>query len=257
MSFKIGNVFHDGDAPTIDKAIAGSVIAHYVSGALQTLAGHFETAEPNQFAAWYKNWGESKLPVEDVPGFTNRNDKKKPIKLRLFGTLTSISVNKTLKGATFESAVHETIHLNSNPNRSFAKNFGDVYNEGVTEYFALKVFGVATGAAYPNELTLASGLIKAFGESSVANAYFKDDAHALLTQIQQRFLRASGNLKNFLVWQTKSKQSDNPQNWTDADKLLQAAASSPAGGSSGAGSGSGSGSGSGGGSASAGSASRS
>ena len=32
MSFEIGNVFHDGDASAIDKAIAGSVIAHYVSG---------------------------------------------------------------------------------------------------------------------------------------------------------------------------------------------------------------------------------
>src|SRR6185437_3602884 len=138
MSFKIGNVFHDGDAATIDKAIAGSVIANYVSGGLQTLAGHFESAEPNQFAAWYKDWGESKLPVEDVPGFTNRKDKKKPIKLRLFGTLTGISGNKTLKGATFESAVHETVHLNSNPNLLFAKHFGGVYNEGVTEYFTLK-----------------------------------------------------------------------------------------------------------------------
>ena len=59
MSFKVDNVFHDSDASTIDKAIAGSVITHYVS-TLQTLAGHFETAEPNQFAAWYKNSGRIK-----------------------------------------------------------------------------------------------------------------------------------------------------------------------------------------------------
>ena len=157
----------------------------------------------------------------------------------------------------------------------FAKHFGDVYNEGVTEYFTLKVFSVTTGDAYPKELALATGLVDAFGESSVANAYFKDDAHALLTQIQQKFLQASGNLKNFLVWQTKSKQSDNSQNWVDADKLLQAAVSSSAAAGQarpGAGSGRrgrgqrlwrrqrvrrGAGSGSGGGSASAGSGSRS
>jgi hypothetical protein len=50
MSFGPDNVFHDGDAPTIDKAIADSVVAHYVSGTPQTLAGHFQMAEPNQFA---------------------------------------------------------------------------------------------------------------------------------------------------------------------------------------------------------------
>ena len=86
---------------------------------------------------------------------------------------------------------------------------------------------MATGDAYPNELNLASGLINAFGESNVANAYFKDDAHALLVQVQQKFSRASGDLKNFLVWQTKSKQSDNPRIGSDADKLLQAAVTNP------------------------------
>ena len=38
MSLDPDKPFHDGDAPTIDKAIAGSVIADYVSGKLQTLA---------------------------------------------------------------------------------------------------------------------------------------------------------------------------------------------------------------------------
>jgi hypothetical protein len=54
---------------------------------LQTLAGHFQTAEPNQYASWYNKWGGSGLPVEDVPGFTDRNDRQKPIKLMTFGTL--------------------------------------------------------------------------------------------------------------------------------------------------------------------------
>ena len=80
MSLDPDKPFHDGDAPTIDKAIASSVIADYVSGKLQTLADHFQTAEPNQFAYLYNKWGESKLPVEDVPGFTDRKDKEKPIK---------------------------------------------------------------------------------------------------------------------------------------------------------------------------------
>src|SRR4029077_19438469 len=114
MSFDPDKPFHDGDAPTIDKAIASSVIADYVSGKLQTLAEHFQTAEPNQFAYLYNKWGESKLPVEDVPGFTDRKDKQNPIKLRSFGTLESVGKKTLLGDATFEAAVHETIHLNSN-----------------------------------------------------------------------------------------------------------------------------------------------
>ena len=119
------------------------MIAHYVGGQLQTLAGHFQTAEPNQYASWYNKWGGSALPVEDVPGFTDRNDKQKPIKLMTFGTLSSTPVNKLLRGATFESAVHETIHLNSN--LLFERQFGWAYNEALTEYFTLKVFSAQKG----------------------------------------------------------------------------------------------------------------
>jgi hypothetical protein len=40
------------------------VIADYVSGKLQTLADHFQTAEPNQFAYLYNKWGESNYPLK-------------------------------------------------------------------------------------------------------------------------------------------------------------------------------------------------
>ena len=159
MSFETGNLFHDGDATTIDKAIASSVVADYVSGKVQTLADHFQTAEPNQFAYLYNKWGESKLPVEDVPGFTDRKDKEKPIKLRSFGTLESVGKKTLLRDATFEAAVHETIHLNSN--LLFKQLFGFSYNEAVTEYFTLKVFGVSKGQGHKDKLFLADGLISA------------------------------------------------------------------------------------------------
>jgi hypothetical protein len=55
MSLDPDQVFGDRDAPTIDKAIASSAIAQYVSGKLQTLTGHFQTLEPNQFASCIKN----------------------------------------------------------------------------------------------------------------------------------------------------------------------------------------------------------
>jgi hypothetical protein len=257
MSFDPDNVFHDGDAPTIDKAIAQSVVAHYVSGKPQTLAGHFQTAEPNEFAAWYQKWNQSPLPVEDVPGFTDRNDKQKPIKLRSFGTLTSVSINKTLRGATFEAAVHETIHLNSN--QLFNKLFGFNYNEAVTEHFTLKVFGVPKGQGHQDKLFLADGLITAasiipmsstyqnvtipwvkiagFGDRDVAMAYFRDP-----TPLYNRILKAlqaqPGNSVN--QWKQKSF-SALPQDWKVADQLLQSALGNAAGSGSGAASGSGGG----------------
>ena len=42
--------FADRDAPMLDKAIASSVVAQYIGGQLQTLTGHFQSLEPNQYA---------------------------------------------------------------------------------------------------------------------------------------------------------------------------------------------------------------
>jgi hypothetical protein len=42
MSFDPDKPFHDGYAPTIDKAIASSVIAHYVGGNCRRLRGTFK-----------------------------------------------------------------------------------------------------------------------------------------------------------------------------------------------------------------------
>ena len=60
-----------------------------------------------------------------MPGFVNR-DEKKPIKLRLPG---KSSKGQLVVAATFEAAVHETIHLNSNT--QFQTDFGHNYSEGV------------------------------------------------------------------------------------------------------------------------------
>ena len=248
MSFAPDNTFHDDDAAAIDKAIANSVVAHYVSGKLQTLAGHFETVEPNQFAAWYQKWGKSPLPVEDVPGFTNRDDRQKPIKLRSFGSLTSISGSKNLTSANFEAAVHETIHLNSN--QRFYDLFGFNYNEAVTEYFTLKVFGVKKGQGHQDKLFLADGLmwaagtvpmsstsgtsgnvtigpwvkIASFGERDMAMAYFRDPT-LLYNRILTALRTQPGNPVN--QWKQKSF-SRLPQDWKAADQLLQTAMTSAA-----------------------------
>jgi hypothetical protein len=52
-----------------------------------------------------KKWGKSDEDVDEAPGFVNRDDKDKSIKLRLPG--------KYKVPATFEAAIHETVHLNS------------------------------------------------------------------------------------------------------------------------------------------------
>jgi hypothetical protein len=104
MALKPDKKFGEGDASTIDDAIARSVLAHYVgANNLKPLKGNFQLAKPDQFEFWYKNWGQSSEDTDSVPGFVNRKEKK-PIKLRLPNGLKTF--------ATFEAAVHETIHLN-------------------------------------------------------------------------------------------------------------------------------------------------
>jgi hypothetical protein len=266
MSLDLDKPFHDDDATTIDRAIADSVVAHYVGGQLQTLAGHFQTAEPNQYASWYGKWGGSKLPVEEVPGFTDRDDREKPIKLVTFGTLDT-TPKKLLKGATFESAVHETIHLNSN--LLFERQFGWAYNEAMTEYFTLKVFGVQQGKGHVDKLFLASGLIGAAShfkmhrpprmtpgavhfpipyppwqqvlvgqgraEGYVAAAYFRNGGNSLLQQVREAFLQVFGNSggAKFVAWQHKMN-SQLSSDWADADTLLHSA-TEPAAAGTGAG----------------------
>jgi uncharacterized membrane protein YgcG len=252
MSLEPDKPFHDDDAATVDKAIASSVIADYVSGKLQTLAGHFEFLKPNEFASRYQKWGESDRPVQDVPGFTDRSDKKKPIKLMDAGTLDGFLGKQTqMKGVTFEAVVHETIHLNSNV--LFKQLFGFYYNEAVTEHFTLKVFGVSKGQGHQDKLFLADGLISAassipYGDRDVATAYFKDP-RPLYERILTAFRGRPGYSAN--QWKLKSS-SDKADDWKVADDLLKAAMANSAGRGSGAGSGSGVGSGSGAGSGSGG-----
>ena len=232
MSLKLDKPFHDDDAAAIDKAIAGSVIADYVSGKLQTLADHFQSVEPNQFSYLYNKWGGSKLPVEDVPGFTDRKDKQKPIKLVAFGTLDT-TPKKLVKGATLEAAVHETIHLNSN--LLFLQLFGFNYNEAVTEYFTLKVFETPKdqspkGQGHQDKLFLADGLISAassipYGARDVATAYFRDPK-PLYERILAAFRGRPGNSAN--QWKQKSS-SDQAGDWKVADDLLKAAMANSAG----------------------------
>ena len=193
MSLNPKELFGDRDASKIDEAIAKSVVSNYVGASnLRTIKGNFALGLPDEFEAWYKKWGKSDEDVDEVPGFVNRDDKDKPIKLRLPG--------KYKIPATFEAAIHETIHLNSSfdakQNRGkFQIVFGNNYNEGVTEYFTEKVLdvGMNGGAAYRGQLELAKGLIKAAGESDVADAYFKDQARTLHLRIQKAFIAAKSS----------------------------------------------------------------
>ncbi|HEY1862544.1 MAG TPA: hypothetical protein VGG77_02430 [Roseiarcus sp.] len=240
MSLNPNEEFGDRDASKIDEAISKSIIPSYVSGKLKTIAGHFDMALPDQFEFWFKNWKRSDENVDEVPGFVNRGDKNKPIKLRLPGK------NKT--PATFETAVHETVHYNSN--EMFANNFGPRYNEGVTEYFTERVLG-APGRAYRGELELAKGLIwaagagpmhsagpfripkvsgfliSALGERDVGAAYFRDPAY-----LYYRVRQALGRANTFDAWWHKSR-SKIPGDMKDANQLLVAALTQPVSGSGG------------------------
>jgi hypothetical protein len=267
MSDDLDQTFSDGDAPMLDKTIASSVIAQYVGGQLHTLAGHFQSLEPNQYAPMYQRWGGSNFSFKEVPGYTDRGDNEKPIKLMAPGTYNG----EYLKGATFEDAVHETIHLNSN--LLFRDKFGFAYNEAITEYFTLKVFNAHSGKGHQDKLLLANSLISAaeaftmplkkrisagpfhmsyptyqrvrvghdHAERYVALAYFRSGADDLLFNIRMAFSRfgSSGEAK-FQAWEGISKSSNNAGQWAVADQLLQDAVGNPtragSGGSSGSGS---------------------
>jgi hypothetical protein len=85
-------------------------------------------------------------------------------------------------------------------------------------------------------LDFAKGLIKAAGESDVADAYFKDQARNLHLRIQKAFIAA-----NFVEIPTRmaaKRESKTVQDMQKADSLLQAALANSAGGGSDAGSGS-------------------
>jgi hypothetical protein len=232
MSLNPKQSFGDKDAPKIDEAIAKSVVAHYVGAKnLKTLAGHFKTARADEFEAWFKKWGKSDEDVNEIPGFVYRDDKDTPIRLRLPGD------NKT--AATFEAAIHETIHWNSAVDQSknigkFQTSFGANYNEGVTEYFTERVLGSVEGlstgtqgVADRDQLALANGLVKAVGESDVADAYFKDEARNLHLRIQKAF--TAGNLARSLPEWLQKRNSKNVQDLQKADQLLQVALANPAG----------------------------
>ena len=255
MSNDPDKTFADRDAPMLDKTIADSLVAQYVGGQLQTLTGHFQSLEPNQYARLYQQWGGSTLPFKQVPAFTDRDDKRKPIKLMASGYFNEENLN----GATLEDAVHETIHLNSN--LLFRDKFGFNYNEAITEYFTLKVFGVTSGKGHQDKLFLANSLISAAenftmprpprvtsagpfhiphpsyqrvrvghdnAERYVALAYFRGGAHDLLFNIKQAFSRF-GSLADakFHAWEGFSKSSNNASAWVTANQLLQDAVGNP------------------------------
>ena len=258
--------FDESDSAKIDKAVSATAIPSYVGGAqnLKGLKGNVDLEDPVVFERMYKDYGLSDEDVDTVPGFVNRRAKK-PIKLRRPGKNSS---NQLVVAATFEDAVHETVHLNSQTN--FQAQFSHAYNEGVTEYFTELALGAA-GRAYRDELELAKGLIMALGsngERDVGEAYFRGTI-----TLRDRIFRAFGtanSARNFREWHNRST-SRNREDWKVANRMLASALANPvpaapparpasqlqgSGSGSGGGGGSGVGTGSGGGSTSTGSGSR-
>jgi hypothetical protein len=206
--------FAEGDAPSIDKAIAASPIKNYVPVKdWKTLAGNVDQELPAVFAEQYRKYGQSEDDVDSVPGFVNRAEKK-PIKLRAPGTNEK---NQPVVASNVEHAVHETIHLNSQT--TFQSYFGHPCNEGVTEYFTEMALG-GPGQAYRDQLSMAKGFMAAFGtggEAVVAKAYFHG-ASDLFNRIAQAFGTANSN-RDLRGWQ-KKMQSKDPADWQQANTLL-------------------------------------
>ena len=207
--------FHEKAAPDIDKAIAASFITTYVPQKdLKPLKGNMEVLIPTDYEDAYKRWGGSKKDSFEIPGYTDRTAKKKPIKLRTMGRDYE---GRNVRPSTVEAAVHETVHLNSQ--MQFQTNFPHNYNEGVTQYFTEKILGGA-GAAYPDEIKLAQGLIKALGsggEDLVAKAYFKGDKEPYAT-ILRGFMQDPNHLHKH-EWEVAAEKD--PTDLKTANTLLE------------------------------------
>ncbi|MGH7939398.1 MAG: DUF4157 domain-containing protein, partial [Bryobacteraceae bacterium] len=114
--------FGQGDASTIDKAIAASGLTKWVPAKnLAKLTGNVDTEDPVVFEQQFKNFGQSKESVDDIPGFVDRSQTQQ-VKLRLPGRN---SAGQLVSAAKMEAAVHETVHLNSNA--QFRSDFGHNY----------------------------------------------------------------------------------------------------------------------------------
>jgi hypothetical protein len=208
---KANQQFGEGDASDIDKAIAASPVAKYIDKKkLKTLKGNVDMQSPVVFEKQFEKIQASGENVDEVPGFVNREEKE-PIKLRLPG---KSSQGHLVVAANFETAVHETIHLNSST--QFQQDFGHNYNEGVTEHFTEMVLG-GPGKAYREHLHLADGLISLFNEDMVAKAYFQGDRQ-IHDAVMLAFNRNNQSRLDYVAWQHAREKK--PPDWATANRLL-------------------------------------
>lgn len=152
-----------------------------------------------------------------MPGFVDRT-KKKPVKLRLPG---KNAAGQLVTAARIEAAVHETVHLNSNP--QFQSTFGHTYNEGVTQYFTEMILG-ESGRAYPDNLKLAQGLVAALTEDEVGKAYFQGDK-APYDKVRNALARFPGENRIPDWFKARDKK---PPDWKTANDLLKTVLSAAA-----------------------------
>jgi hypothetical protein len=212
---KVNQLFGEGDAPEVDKAIADSPFAKYLDKKnLKTLRGNVDTQSPTVFEKQFKQIEASGENVDEVPGFVNREEKDRPIKLRLPGTIEKQGKKQIIRGATYEAAVHETIHLNSST--KFQHDFGHNLNEGVTQHFTEVVLG-ASGKAYRENLKMADTLISLLTEDVVAKAYFQGDSEAF-DKVRHAFDRDNQSRSDFQAWQHAREKK--PPDWETANRLL-------------------------------------
>jgi hypothetical protein len=211
---KVNQLFGEGDAPEVDKAIADSPIAKYLDKKnLKTLKGNVDMQRPDVFAGQAKEIVASGENVDEVPGFVDRGAKQ-PIKLRLPGTVEKQGKQQLVVAATYEAAVHETIHLNSST--KFQHDFGHNLNEGVTQHFTEVVLG-ASGKAYSENLKMAETLISLLTEDVVARAYFQGDSEAF-DKVRHAFDRDNQSRLDFQAWQRARDKK--PPDWEAANRIL-------------------------------------
>lgn len=120
-------------------------------------------------------------------------------------------INKDL--GSIDVVPHEMLHNNANPNwKTFA---GSNINEGTTEYLtikAVKAKGFTPSHSYPDQEGVIQELVKAVGEDTLLNAYFKGETGALSKAVNEK---CKGS------WDKFKEAMDNDK-WTTAKALVKA-----------------------------------
>jgi hypothetical protein len=211
----------DNIADEVDAALAESpTITRFLDASPKKSKGHLHIE--------FKETFQSNLEAnEREVGFSRSGSGDPNLITKGFTDLKRGEIHLRERVATVEGAVHEAIHLNSQPSSNpgvsqFQLGFGHPMEEGVTQYFANEVLReqtIGSGTSYPDQLAMAETLISCIGVDLVGKAYFKGERGAAEAVVRQFNQAHSGPGGQYQDWYKASRGTD-ADDWKKATEIL-------------------------------------